>query len=353
MGRMVVIYGGGFQPFHTGHLSSYLEAKQAFPNADFYVAASGNVKERPIPFEQKRFLATQAGVSPEDFRDVEVKSPLNPAEILSHYNPEQDVFILVRSERDPVPYTKKDGSPGYFQPYTKGVQLAPFGQHGYVFVTKKHDFQLLGQEVYSGTQVRNLYSQANDQQRQQMIKEMYPKSKQQGTIKRILDKYLSEAPAMNENIVRLIKEAKPLLKEASLEQKIRMLKLMKEALRNNADPEQELDEISFFKIGAQKPQPKPQPVQSTDDYKKYFAKPEPTKAPAPVYHGWEEYSQKMLANLKPKMQVIYNGNVVGTTTGQAQGDKVVFVTPEGKQMVAPIHKIQLRSATNEDYLDEK
>lgn len=354
MGRMVVVYGGGFQPFHTGHLSSYLQAKKAFPNADFYVAASADVSKRPIPFNEKRFLATQAGVSPEDFRDVVVKSPLNPAEILSHYDPEQDVFILVRSERDPVPYTKKDGSPGYFQPYTKGAQLAPFAQHGYVFVTKKHDFQVLGQDVYSGTQVRNLYTQANDQQRAIMVKEMYPKSKQQGTIKRILDKYLSEAPAMNENIVNLIKKAKPLLKEASLEQKVRMLKLMKEALKQNADPEQELDEISFFKMGGQKPAPKAQPAGPIDDYKKYFAKPEPTQPQTPVYHGWEDYAAQMLKNLQPNMQVIYKGQVIGKTTGDHQGDKVIFLTPSGKTMSAPIHKVQLKgNSLSEDYIEEK
>lgn len=344
MGRMVVVYGGGFQPFHTGHLSSYLQAKKAFPNADFYVAASADVSKRPIPFNEKRFLATQAGVSPEDFRDVVVKSPLNPAEILSHYDPEQDVFVLVRSERDPVPYTKKDGSPGYFQPYIKGGKLAPFGQHGYVFVTKKKDFTLLGQEVYSGTQVRNLYNQANDQQRQIMIKEMYPKSKQQGTIKRILDKYLSEAPAMNEDIVNFIKKAKPLLKEASLEQKVRMLKLMKEALKQKPDEQEELDEISFFKMGGQKPVAKPA-AGPVDDYRKYFAQPEPTPAPPKVYQGWEEYAEKMLANLQPNMQVIYGGKVVGKTTGEHQGDKVIFMTADGKTMAAPIHKIQLRNTS--------
>ena len=28
------------------------------------------------------------------------------------YNPKKDILVLVRSERDPVNYTKKDGSPG-------------------------------------------------------------------------------------------------------------------------------------------------------------------------------------------------------------------------------------------------
>lgn len=243
MARVIVVYGGGFQPFHNGHLSSYLEAKQAFPNADFYVVASADVKQRPIPFEDKRFLATQAGVNPKDFRDVAVKNPLNPAEILSHYDPEQDIYILVRSERDPVPYTRKDGSPAYYQPFVKGGKFQPFGKHGYVFVTKKKDFKLLGQDVYSGTQVRNMYSQANDQQRQEMVREMYPRSKQQNTIKKMLDKYIGK-PAMNENIINLIKQARPLLAEASLEQREKFAKLIDEAIKQRLSVEEDWQKVN-------------------------------------------------------------------------------------------------------------
>lgn len=188
-GKLVVIYAGGFQPFHKGHLSSYLQAKKAFPGADFYVATSANVKERPIPYKEKQFLASQAGVAPQDFPDIVVKSPLKPTEILSNYNPEKDVFVLVRSERDPVDYTKKDGTPGYFQPWT-GKNPNPFGKNGYVFVTKKHNFEINGQDVYSGTQVRNMYQNADDAGRKQIIKQLYPDSRQQGSIKKILDKYI-------------------------------------------------------------------------------------------------------------------------------------------------------------------
>lgn len=229
MARVIVVYGGGFQPFHAGHLSSYLQAKNAFPNADFYVAASADVKQRPIPFNDKRFLATQAGVDPEDFKNIVVKNPINPKEILDNYDPNSDIYILVRSERDPVPYVKKDGTPAYYQPFQKGTKLQPFSKHGYVFVTRKKDFKILGQDVYSGTQVRNLYAKANPQQRVLMVKEMYPNSNQQGTVKKLLDKYIG-SPVMKENVINLIKQARPLLKEATNEQKLKFLKLIKEAI---------------------------------------------------------------------------------------------------------------------------
>jgi phosphopantetheine adenylyltransferase len=79
-GKVIVVYGGGFQPFHQGHMSSYVESKQKFPRADYYVASSSDVKLRPIPFKDKKFLAQQAGVT-DNF--VQVVQPLNPQEILA------------------------------------------------------------------------------------------------------------------------------------------------------------------------------------------------------------------------------------------------------------------------------
>ena len=238
----IVVYGGGFQPFHVGHLSSYLQAKKAFPDAAFYVAASNDTKQRPIPFQDKQFLAQQAGVK-DPF--VETKTPINPREILSQYNPEQDVFVIVRSERDPMPYTKKDGSPAYYQPFVSLDKCAPFGQHGYVLVTKKHTFNVGGQEIYSGTQVRDMYTHADDKGKLALIHELYPNSKQQLTIKKMLDKYLGTpvaAPEIKTNAISKLKQKelaeqiskiRPLLKEASPEQKLKLMKLMRSALNES------------------------------------------------------------------------------------------------------------------------
>lgn len=235
----IVVYGGGFQPFHVGHLSSYLQAKKAFPDAAFYVAASNDTKQRPIPFKDKQFLAQQAGVKDPM---VETRNPINPIEILGNYDPERDVYIIVRSERDPMPYTKKDGSPAYYQPYVKGQPMEPFSKHGYVFVTKKHTFMVGGHEIYSGTQVRDMYTNANDKGRLALIHELYPNSKQQQTIKKMLDKYLAAGPVVapktnamsklkQKKLAEQIKKIRPLLKEASPSRKEKLLQMM-ESLMN-------------------------------------------------------------------------------------------------------------------------
>ena len=196
--NIIVVYGGGFQPFHEGHASSYREAKAAFPGAYFFVAASNVTTERPFEFKEKQFLAQQAGVV-DPFIQVGTMSyvndngrkvtstPLNPLEVLKQFNPEKDVLVIVRSERDPM----KTTDVSYYQPW-QGIQGAePFSKHAYVFVTKKHDFSIAGNPVYSGSQVRELYSGADDKTKLSILQDLYPQSRQLDKIKKIFDKRLA------------------------------------------------------------------------------------------------------------------------------------------------------------------
>jgi len=194
-GKVIVVYGGGFQPFHAGHLSSYTQAKAKFHTPDFYVASSNDTKVRPIPFKDKEFLAQQAGVT-DDF--VQVIQPINPEEIMKKYNEKKDILILVRSERDPMKYTKKDGSPAYYQPFVSIDKCESFETHAYIFVTKKHDFTVNGKEAFSGSQVRKMYSDADSEERDKIINDLYPKAKNKAKVKKLLDKYIGGG--MNEEL---------------------------------------------------------------------------------------------------------------------------------------------------------
>ena len=194
-GKVIVVYGGGFQPFHAGHLSSYTQAKSKFRTPDFYVASSNDTKVRPIPFKDKEFLAQQAGVT-DDF--VQVVQPINPEEIMKKYDEKKDVLILIRSERDPMKYTKKDGSPAYYQPFVSIDKCESFETHAYIFVTKKKDFTVNGKEAFSGSQVRKMYSDADSEGRDKIISDLYPKAKNKAKVKKLLDKYIGGG--MNEEI---------------------------------------------------------------------------------------------------------------------------------------------------------
>jgi cytidyltransferase-like protein len=86
--KQIVIMPGGFHPFHAGHMALYNSARQAFPNADLYVAATNSQEERPFPFSVKEKLAKVAGVEPGHF--IQVKSPFQAKEITQNYNPDED-----------------------------------------------------------------------------------------------------------------------------------------------------------------------------------------------------------------------------------------------------------------------
>jgi hypothetical protein len=171
--KQIVIMTGGFHPFHAGHYALYKSALEAFPQADVYVAATNDQKVRPFPFEIKEKLAKLAGVQPGRF--VQVKSPFMPKEITQNYDPENDVVIFVRSEKDrneqPKPGgTKKDGSPAYFQPYT-GKDMQPFSKHAYIDYLPTVEF---GPGIKSATEIRNAWPGLNDRQKTAMVMSLYP-----------------------------------------------------------------------------------------------------------------------------------------------------------------------------------
>jgi len=175
--KEIVIMPGGFHPFHAGHFALYQSAKKAFPNADVYVAASNDTSERPFPFALKEKLAKLAGVDADSF--IQVKSPFIPKEITQNYDPENDVLIFVRSEKDRNEYpkpggTKKDGSPSYFQPYSD-KDLQPFGKHAYIDYLPTVEF---GPGLKSATEIRNIWPKLNDRRKQAMVLSLYPATKE-------------------------------------------------------------------------------------------------------------------------------------------------------------------------------
>ena len=175
--KKIVVLPGGYHPYHAGHYSLYKAAEEKFPDADIYLAATNDTKSRPFPFEIKKKLAQLAGVNPDQF--VQVKSPFKAEEITQKYNPEQDVLIFVRSEKDrteqPKPGgTKKDGSPSYFQSYDPD-NLESFNKHAYIDYLPTIEF---GPGIKSASEIRNAWPNLNDKQKLAMVMSLYPKTQQ-------------------------------------------------------------------------------------------------------------------------------------------------------------------------------
>lgn len=175
--KQVVIIPGGYHPFHSGHYALYQSAKDAFPNATVYIAATDDTKTRPFPFKVKQKLAQLSGVAPKYF--VQVSNPFKATEITSKYDPNTDVLIFVRSEKDkseyPIPdRTLKDGSKGYFRTWTgKGVES--FGKVGYMAYLPTIQF---GPGITSASEIRNAWPRLSDKQKLAMVMSLYPATRQ-------------------------------------------------------------------------------------------------------------------------------------------------------------------------------
>jgi hypothetical protein len=202
--KTIVVMPGGFHPFHAGHYALYKSAVEAFPGADVYVAATNDQKERPFPFVIKEKLAQIAGVAKGHF--IQVTSPFKAQEITSHYNPNQDVLIFVRSEKDrneqPKPGgMKKDGTPAYFQPYT-GKNLQPFSKHAYMAYLPTVEF---GPGITSATQIRTAWPTLNSTRKNAMVMSLYPAAKQNpqltASIVEMMDLGMGGASGLTESVL--------------------------------------------------------------------------------------------------------------------------------------------------------
>ena len=173
--KQLVIMPGGFHPFHAGHAALYQSAREAFPSADVYVAATNDTSTRPFPFAIKEKLAKLAGVEPGHF--VQVKSPFQALEITQKFNPEDTQLIFVRSEKDaskpPQPGgIKKNGEPSYLQPYNKN-STAPMSQHGYMAYLPTVKF---GPGMTSATEIRAAWPKLNEKRKTALVMSLYPKT---------------------------------------------------------------------------------------------------------------------------------------------------------------------------------
>lgn len=189
--KKLVIIPGGFHPFHAGHADLYQQAKEAFPSADVYVAATDDRSERPFPFAIKKKLAQLAGIPPHRF--IQVKSPFKPDEITSHY-PENDTqLIFVKSEKnakggpDPEgPFPAERDANGNLPLVTRGANKGqpvsdrlqyykrngadPMSKHIYLKYLPVHEFN----GMTSGSEIRAKWLTYDDATKAQLINLMYP-----------------------------------------------------------------------------------------------------------------------------------------------------------------------------------
>lgn len=176
-GKLVIVYSGRFQPAHRGHAQVYKSLVEQYPGADVYVATTNKVDEKsPLSFQERKFTLEKAGV-PGD-KIVQVVSPYVAKEITLKYNDTKDKLIYAVSEKDVDRFSykpKKDGSPSYFQKLQDVGEMLPMGEKGYIAIAPVFPFKVLGKNITSATQVRDMYKHVSEPERKQIIVDLYGK----------------------------------------------------------------------------------------------------------------------------------------------------------------------------------
>ena len=143
--KQVVIIPGGFHPFHPGHLSLYQKAKKDFPDARVIFVATNKTVERPFEFTDKVFLANLLGIPKGDI--ILVNNPLDKKEMEELF-PGKDL-LFIRGQKE---VRMKNMKTKYY-PNIK--------------------FKVLGKALSSATQIRDLYTKSDEQNKKQILVDLY------------------------------------------------------------------------------------------------------------------------------------------------------------------------------------
>jgi len=200
--RVVVTYPGRFQPFHLGHKDVFAYLQSRFGSDNVYIVTGNKTNEVDTPFnfsDKVRFM-NAAGVPAHSIIEADKVYDL-PEQFQA--NKENTIFITAVGAPDAARLrpgsTKKDGTPGYFQPLPSELaQMATADQHGYVIIAdEKQDKISVGKNTYDishGTPIRQLWNQVRDnpEQRAEVLKKLYGQA--DPVLGEIMDKIPTQAP---------------------------------------------------------------------------------------------------------------------------------------------------------------
>ena len=206
---LVIIYPGRFHPFHIGHGKVYQYLKQNYSNAKVFISTSGKVDgdRSPFTFEEKRKMMILAGV--DSGAIVQTKSPYQSIEIMERFDKDKTVVVFAVSEKDMAEdprfdfsnglKLKKNGEPAYLQKWNSLDDAETFGTRGYIATTPTFKFKVLGQEINSASQIRNMIAKSDDTKLTQMLQDLYSVTDVPQDIIDLFKNKVGNKETMNEN----------------------------------------------------------------------------------------------------------------------------------------------------------
>ena len=159
---VVAIYPGRFQPMGRHHADVFKWLQRQFGPQHTYVATTDKVQlpKSPFNFREKRSIILKHGIK----NIVQVKNPYNPVEILDKYDPKTTAVVIVYGKKDAgrLRTTKKDGTPGYYQDFSKSKSnLLGYDRHGYFVISPHMSLKVKGFGEMSGTTIRQALQTAD------------------------------------------------------------------------------------------------------------------------------------------------------------------------------------------------
>jgi cytidyltransferase-like protein len=244
--RIVAVYPGRFHPFHKGHAASFKQLVQKFGLDNTYLAISAKQEQPKSPFsaQDRAKMANSLGIPSKNI--IAVRNPYGAQEYIDQLNldPEQTAIVFGVSKKDmegdaalgiaPDPRfsfkAKKDGSPSYLQPFNP-KKVDPLSQHGYVMSTDVAEFPIAGKSMRDASAIRQAYAGADEKTKMRILTDLYGDAAEK--MKQVFDNNLQ----VTETIRRLISAIKPMLGEATIQQKAKFVTLLENAKKA-------LDEVS-------------------------------------------------------------------------------------------------------------
>ena len=176
--KLVVVYGGRFEPFHKGHYQCYQSLVKKYGKANVWIATSNktnfNSKSGEIsPFnfkEKKEIITTLYDVDPR--RIVQCKNPaFKPEEIFKLYDSYRPIYVAAVGRKDQERYVGN-----FFHPLPEDLDLP--GQSAELLSLDEHagyyvEVPMKAQGI-SGTLVReDLLAAADDDKQRKKLFEQY------------------------------------------------------------------------------------------------------------------------------------------------------------------------------------
>ena len=171
--RTVAVYPGRFHVFHQGHRAVYDHLVKKFGQENVYIATSAKQNDTDSPFTlaDKVAMMTKMGVPAS--RIVQVTNTYKKDETAKDLglDPATDNLVYALGAKDAERFKYTPESPLQLLNQTK--KMKPVGQHAYVEVVPTATFNVLDKSIQSASEIRKMYLDGNDNDRDQIIADLY------------------------------------------------------------------------------------------------------------------------------------------------------------------------------------